>query len=54
MKLGTREIVIGLLILVLVVALFNSGFLLSILGTLQSISLIILAWVAIFYLLKRM
>lgn len=54
MKLGTREILLGVLIVVAVAALLNPTFTFSILGTVQSISLIILAWVAIFYLLKRM
>jgi hypothetical protein len=54
MKIGTREILIGVVIVVAVAALLNPSFFLSLLGIVQSATLIILAWVAIFYLLKRM
>ncbi|MCC7208051.1 MAG: hypothetical protein IT323_12145 [Anaerolineae bacterium] len=53
MKLGTREILIGLLIVVAVAAVLSPGFAMSILGAIQAISIIILCWVAIFYLIKR-
>ncbi len=54
MKLGSRETLI-ILAVVLVVAIFLiPNLALPVLGAIQSVSIIVLAWVAIAYLLKRM
>lgn len=53
MKIGPREILIGLVIVVVIAALLNSSFVLSLLGVVQAASIIVLCWVAIFYLIKR-
>jgi hypothetical protein len=54
MKITARDILIGIAIVVAVGALLDPIFSARILGSIQSISITILAWVAIIYLLKKM
>jgi hypothetical protein len=54
MKITARDILIGVAIVVAVAALLDPVFSARVLGSIQSISITILAWVAIIFLLKKM
>ncbi len=54
MKIGSRETLLVLAVILFVAVFLIPNLALPILGAIQSVSIIILAWVAIAYLLKLM